>query len=383
MGTRGERVLVPRAFLDVVTKGVNARVIPRTCHRDTGALLDHTTSTSYRPTERVAALVRQRDGRCRFPGCQVNARFCDLDHVRPWPTGPTAARNLICLCRRHHRIKQRLGWRVRLHPDGTLTWTDPTHRTRTTHPVNALASLVLPAAGPDPASAPTHGCTARGLVDSVTAASPASTVVTASPVTTASPATWRTTDRFSVLEFTLEHALAGLTLADHVRRAELRHIPRACTTGHHGRLRIDLHGPRNEDSGTTEPGSGTTPIVLGDDGERRPPHRTGPHRRHHDHGREGDDPPSTTTHRSDPGRADAGTRVGMKPKPERRTRPGLPRSSSYAPLSTLPPTVAMGSPPHVGPRQPVDNRWTPVISPLLRRTMDDAAPAAHTQAQHP
>ena len=103
MGTRGERVLVPRAFLDVVTKGVNARVIPRTCHRDTGALLDHTTSTSYRPTERVAALVRQRDGRCRFPGCQVNARFCDLDHVRPWPTGPTAARNLICLCRRHHR----------------------------------------------------------------------------------------------------------------------------------------------------------------------------------------------------------------------------------------------------------------------------------------
>ena len=144
MGTRGERVLVPRAFLDVVTKGVNARVIPRTCHRDTGALLDHTTSTSYRPTERVAALVRQRDGRCRFPGCQVNARFCDLDHVRPWPTGPTAARNLICLCRRHHRIKQRLGWRVRLHPDGTLTWTDPTqpnpnHRT----PSNALATLVL------------------------------------------------------------------------------------------------------------------------------------------------------------------------------------------------------------------------------------------------
>ena len=172
MGSRGERVLVTRAFLDVVTMGVNAKITHRTCHRVTGALLDHTTSTSYRPSERIAALVRQRDGHCRFPGCHVNARFCDLDHVRPWPAGATTATNLICLCRRHHRVKQRLGWRVRLHPDATLVWTDPTRRARTTHPVNALASLVLPAAGPDLAKDPATRAPRTAPIDSVTTAIP-------------------------------------------------------------------------------------------------------------------------------------------------------------------------------------------------------------------
>jgi hypothetical protein len=44
----------------------------------------------------------------------------------------------MCLCRHHHRIKQRDGWAVRLHPDGRATWTDPTGLTRTTWPVDHL-----------------------------------------------------------------------------------------------------------------------------------------------------------------------------------------------------------------------------------------------------
>ena len=145
MGTRGERVLVTRAFLDVVTTALHTTTVERTCHPTTGALLDPTTSPAYRVPAAMARLVRQRDGRCRFPGCHVAARFCDLDHVRPWPNGPTAPTNLICLCRRHHRVKQRRGWAVRLHPDATTTWTDPTGATRTTHPIDALHVLVLPA----------------------------------------------------------------------------------------------------------------------------------------------------------------------------------------------------------------------------------------------
>ena len=104
----------------------------------------------YRPPARMAKRIRARDRRCRFPGCTVAAVFCDLDHVRPWPAGRTADDNLICLCRRHHRVKQRRGWRVTLGSDGVATWTDPTGRVRTTHPVDALHATVL-TAPPTPA----------------------------------------------------------------------------------------------------------------------------------------------------------------------------------------------------------------------------------------
>ena len=142
------------------------------CDPLTGARLDpgdHLGTDCYRPGTQLAALVRARDGRCRFPGCSAAARFCDLDHVSPWPTGPTAAANLLTLCRRHHRIKQRPGWRVRLSLDGTTTWADPTGRERSTAPLDALKSLVLTAdtvpdtaeANPDrPATTPTPEVTA-------------------------------------------------------------------------------------------------------------------------------------------------------------------------------------------------------------------------------
>ena len=151
------------------TEAARLQVAP--CHPDTGALLDPAprgatatstwttlrtrastnpghggqpgTADAYRPSARLAKLVRARDRRCRFPGCTVAAVFCDLDHVRPWPTGPTTDTNLICLCRRHHRVKQRPGWHVTLATNGIATWTDPTGRIRTTHPADALTTTVL------------------------------------------------------------------------------------------------------------------------------------------------------------------------------------------------------------------------------------------------
>lgn len=82
--------------------------------------------------------VKARDGQCRFPGCAISARFCDVDHVVPWPVGATDPTNLVCLCRRHHRIKQGPRWRSRLDADGTLVWTDPTGRQSTTMPLDLL-----------------------------------------------------------------------------------------------------------------------------------------------------------------------------------------------------------------------------------------------------
>ncbi len=107
-------------------------------------------SQSYRVPDGMARLIRLRDGSCRFPGCTVPAHQCDLDHVRPWPTGPTSPINLMCLCRRHHRIKQRDGWTVQLHPDGTVTWTDPTGLQQTTWPVDHLHLITAGATHRDP-----------------------------------------------------------------------------------------------------------------------------------------------------------------------------------------------------------------------------------------
>lgn len=124
---------------------------PVACHPRSGARLDVgdvLATGAYRPSPRLVALVRARDGRCRFPGCAVPARSCDLDHVRPWPSGPTSALNLVCLCRRHHRVKQLPGWSLRLTAEAVATWTDPFGRVHTTEPLDALEDLVLVA---DPA----------------------------------------------------------------------------------------------------------------------------------------------------------------------------------------------------------------------------------------
>ena len=55
--------------------------------------------------ETLAKAIRFRDGVCRAPGCRVPAERCDLDHRRPWPTGPTNGDNMWALCRRHHSMK--------------------------------------------------------------------------------------------------------------------------------------------------------------------------------------------------------------------------------------------------------------------------------------
>ncbi|MBM6402814.1 HNH endonuclease [Phycicoccus sp. CSK15P-2] len=154
-----EPLLVPAGWLaERVEEGGVARVVA--CDSATGARLDLDEALStdgYRPGARLAALVRARDGGCRFPGCSVAARLCDLDHARPWPAGPTSAANLLCLCRRHHRVKQSPGWSLRLHTDARAEWRDPTGRTTTTRPLDALDALTLrpesdldPGLGPEP-----------------------------------------------------------------------------------------------------------------------------------------------------------------------------------------------------------------------------------------
>ncbi len=90
----------------------------------------------YRPSAKLARWIRGRDLTCRFPGCTTPAEFCDIDHVVPYPIGPTHPSNLACLCRKHHHLKTFWtgDWAVTLLRDARAIWTSPTGRTYTTHP---------------------------------------------------------------------------------------------------------------------------------------------------------------------------------------------------------------------------------------------------------
>ena len=121
----------------------------------TGTLLE-TTSTAYRPPKAISHFVTTRDSTCRMWGCDRPATTCDLDHVRPWPAGRTTPENLAGLCRRHHRLKQRRRWTYRIARDGSVTWTSPTGRQRTTLPDHAVWPPLPPPPAPAVAATPTQ-----------------------------------------------------------------------------------------------------------------------------------------------------------------------------------------------------------------------------------
>jgi hypothetical protein len=96
---------------------------------DRGHLLDYGHST-YRPPKDLTEHVIARDRTCRFPGCNRQARHCELDHEQPWEHGgETSAQNPNAICSRHHHAKHDAGWQPERQPDATIEWTSPTgHR---------------------------------------------------------------------------------------------------------------------------------------------------------------------------------------------------------------------------------------------------------------
>ncbi len=65
-------------------------------------------------------------GYCPFPYCHRRARAGDVDHQVPYRQGgPTATPNTHLPCRKHHRAKDKAGWKVTTPTPGVWIWTSP------------------------------------------------------------------------------------------------------------------------------------------------------------------------------------------------------------------------------------------------------------------
>jgi hypothetical protein len=114
---------------------------------DPGTWMSESLATPARyPSRLLALLIVLRDQHCRWPGCQVTAWECDIDHIIRFnphvpPETTTVANNLHLLCRAHHLAKHNDGWTLTRDPvTGATRWTDPTGTVHTVPP----AILTLP-----------------------------------------------------------------------------------------------------------------------------------------------------------------------------------------------------------------------------------------------
>jgi hypothetical protein len=77
------------------------------------------------PSQKRALKVR--DGGCTFPGCDCHVGHTDAHHVDEWDAdfGHTDVKRMVLLCRHHHGVVHRNGWKVDIDDDGWTAFTTP------------------------------------------------------------------------------------------------------------------------------------------------------------------------------------------------------------------------------------------------------------------
>ncbi|MFD1714379.1 DUF222 domain-containing protein [Amnibacterium flavum] len=131
-------------------------------HPETGVTLSFGRDKYVVPAE-LRRYLQQRDGTCRFVGCNRAARKCDIDHTVDWQwLGCTDACNLSHLCPGHHRLKHGTAWNVAgdAGGSGTLTWTSPLGFRYVTEPQNGPPGSV-PVSSGEPATRVGSGAVAQ------------------------------------------------------------------------------------------------------------------------------------------------------------------------------------------------------------------------------
>jgi hypothetical protein len=82
----------------------------------------------------IRRALNARDKGCRFPGC-THTRYVDAHHVHHWAHGgETSQRNLVTLCRFHHRLVHEGGISVQILADGAFRFTRPDGRVFDSYP---------------------------------------------------------------------------------------------------------------------------------------------------------------------------------------------------------------------------------------------------------
>ena len=115
-----------------------------------GLLVPPAAGLVYRPNTVTSALVRMAYRCCAFPGCEVPAERCELDHIVPFDHGSpeaggwTIASNLQPLCTCHHQAKTARMWTAVMHAHGAIVWTSRAGIVRITLPEFALPTTVHP-----------------------------------------------------------------------------------------------------------------------------------------------------------------------------------------------------------------------------------------------